>query len=155
MIGVRRRAKLGVIAALGLLLVPAGPADAHKGCCGCAWSASRTYSGVTVRKVNFRIDQLENTLVKELRLQSAQLSGYIATAAESTGKALDAQTKLLAQIAREEAETRSKLGHRPTRSGCETVTGMRGLRAVRQVSQAAAARGAAVETARIGGTGRS
>ena len=149
MMVVRSRTVAVAVAALGLWALFAPSAEA--GCCGCAWSASRTYSGVTVRKVNLRIDEMENSIVRALQLQSAQLSGYIATAAESTGKALDAQTKLLAQIAREEAETRSKLGHRPTRSGCETVTGMRGLRAGREVSEAAAARGAAVETARIVG----
>ncbi len=143
------RTVLGAAAVMGLWAGSAAPADA--GCCGCAWSASRTYSGVTVRKVNLRIDRMEAKLVEQLQLQTAQISGYIATAAESTGKALDAQTKLLAQIAREEAETRSKLGHRPTRSGCETVTGMRGLRAGRAVSEAAAGRGTAVETARIAG----
>ncbi len=143
------RTVLGAAAALGLWAGSAAPADA--GCCGCAWSASRTYSGVTVRKVNLRIDRMEAKLVEQLQLQTAQISGYIATAAESTGKALDAQTKLLAQIAREEAETRSKLGHRPTRSGCETVTGMRGLRAGREVSEAAAGRATAVERARIAG----
>ena len=143
------RTVLGAAVVVGLWAGSAAPAEA--GCCSCAWSASRTYSGVTVRKVNLRIDRMETNLVRELRLQSAQLSGYIATAAESTGKALDAQTKLLAQIAREEAETRSKLGHRPTRSGCETVTGMRGLRTGREVGEAAADRGTEVEAARIAG----
>ena len=149
MIRVWWRAALGAVAVVGLWAGSTAPAEA--GCCGCAWSAARTYSGVTVRRVNLRIDRMETRLAEELRLQTAQLSGYIATAAESTGKALDAQTKLLAQIAREEAETRSKLEHRPTRSGCEAVTGMRGLRAGRQVSAAAAERGTVVETARIAG----
>ena len=43
--------------------------------------------------------------------------------------ALDSQTKLQAQTAREVAETGSMLAHRPSRSACEAVTGLRGLAA--------------------------
>ena len=138
--------------AIALLAVSMwGPRAAEAGCCSCAWSASRSAANRVIHQVGGRIDRMEASIVETLQLQTAQLSGYIATGAKSTALALNAQTKLLAQIAREEAETVSKLQHRPTRSGCEAVTGMRGLRAGREVAAETAARAAAVEVARISG----
>ena len=158
-----KRLLAGSVAALflGAVLSMVGQRPAEAKCCSCV-SAARAMGTRVIQAVNGRIDVMETEIgravrhaeqeiVRTLQLQTAQLSGYIATAAEGTAKALDAQTKLLAQIAREEAETRSKLGHRPTQSGCEVITGMRGLGSGRQAADRAGRRGAAVETGRITG----
>ena len=137
-----------VLVALGLALA-APPASA--GCCGCAWSASRSAARTVITNVNARIDRMESEIVRTLELQTAQLSGYIAEGAKSVTEAIDAQTKLQAEIARDEAETRSKLQHRPTSSGCRIVTGMTGLAASREVGAAAGERAGTRETGRIGG----
>ena len=133
-----------------LFVVLAAPA-AHAGCCGCAWSASRSAARTVITNVNARIDRMESSIVRTLELQTAQLSGYIAEGAKSVTDALDAQTKLQAEIARDEAETQSKLQHRPTSSGCRTVTGMAGLAAGRVGGEQAGERAATRETGRIGG----
>ncbi|MCY3760724.1 MAG: hypothetical protein OXH50_05695 [Gemmatimonadetes bacterium] len=104
-----------------------------------------------IRNVNMRIDEMERSIVDTLELQTAQLSGYIAQGTKATVGALDAQTKLLAQLVREEAETQSKLAHRPTGSGCRVITGMTGLEEGRAVAARAAGAAGVEETGRIGG----
>ncbi len=136
-----------VAVALSMLAVP----EANAGCCSCAWSASRSAARTVIEKVNMRIDEMESSIVDTLELQTAQLSGYIAEGAKSVTDALDAQTKLQAEIARDEAETQSKLEHRPTSSGCRVVTGMTGLAEGREAGAQASARAGSGETGRIGG----
>ena len=138
-----------VLAVLAVLTL--APPEANAGCCSCAWSASRSAARTVVTKVNARIDRLESSIVRTLELQTAQLSGYIAEGAKSITEALDAQTKLQAEIARDEAETQSKLQHRPTSSGCRTVTGMAGLAEGRAAGGQAGEKAGARETGRIGG----
>ena len=158
-----RRLTVAMVVALflGTVLSVVWQRPAEAKCCSCV-SAARAMGNRVITQVNARVDvmeteigravlQAEQNIVRTLQLQTAQLSGYIATAAEGNAKALDAQTKLLAQIAREEAETRSKLEHRPTQSGCEAVTGMRGLRSGRRVADRVGRQGAAAETGRITG----
>ena len=65
--------------------------------------------------------------------------------------ALDSQTKLQAQTAREVAETGAMMAHRPSRSACEAVTGLRGLAATGAAAKGAHGRAAATETGRIMG----
>lgn len=130
-----------------LVLAPEARAD----CCSCAWNASRSAARTVIEKVTMRIDEMEDSVVRTLELQTAQLSGYIAEGAKSVADALDAQTKLQAEIARDEAETQSKLQHRPTSSGCRVVTGMAGLAAGRVAGAEAGARAGNRETGRIGG----
>ncbi len=140
----------GTVVVAAVLLTVAAPA-ANAGCCGCAWSASRAAGDTVIRKVNARIDGMERSIVTTLELQTAQLSGYIAEGAKSVVDAVDAQTKLQAEIARDEAETQSKLQHRPTSSGCRTVTGMAGLAEGRVAGAQAGERAGVRETGRIGG----
>ena len=142
------RTAAGAVAVLLLLL--AAP-EAHAGCCSCAWSASRSAARTVITNVNARIDRMERSIVETMELQTAQLSEYIAEGAKSVTDGLDAQTKLLAEIARDEAETQSKLQHRPTSSGCRTVTGMAGLASGRIAGAEAGARAGAREAGRIGG----
>ena len=157
------RVKLGAAGLAVVLTVLSLPAaeEAEARCCSCV-TAARAMGRTVISAVNGRIDVMEteigravrhaeDEIVRTLQLQTAQLSGYIATAAKSQAQALDAQTKLLAQIAREEAETRSKIEHRPTDSGCEAVTGMRGLGIGRRVTETSARDEATDEAARIGG----
>jgi len=138
----------GAVLALGMALW--APADAFAGCCSC-WKAARVQADRTIRNVNLRIDALEREVVETLELQTAQLSGYVAQSTKAVTSSLDAQTKLLAQIAREEEETRSKLARMPTGSGCRTVTGMTGLADGREVEQRTAREAGGRETGRVGG----
>ena len=109
------------------LAVP--PARAHSPCDPTdndRAEASRVLAGLTRE-----IDVMEATIVEALRLQTGQLSGYAAQSAKAVTGALDAQTKLQAQIAREVEETRAMRARRPTDSGCAAITGLAGLAATR------------------------
>ena len=138
-------------AALALVAVAAVAGDAAAGCCGCAWSASRSAAQSVITNMNLRIDEMEGRIVETLELQTAQQSGYVAQSTKAITTALDAQTKLQAQIAREEAEVRAKVGRVPTNSGCRTVTGMTGLAEGRKVEARAVRETAARETGRVAG----
>ena len=129
------------------LAVP--PARAHSPCDPTdndRAEASRVLAGLTRE-----IDVMEATIVEALRLQTGQLSGYAAQSAKAVTGALDAQTKLQAQIAREVEETRAMRARRPTDSGCAAITGLAGLAATRQAAESAYARAAGAETGRIAG----
>ena len=138
-------------ALVAFAILTLAPPEANAGCCSCAWSASRSAARTVITKVNARIEEMESSIVRTLELQTAQLSGYIAEGAKSVTDALDAQVKLRAEIARDEAETQSKLQHRPTSSGCRTVTGMAGLAQGREAGAQAGQKSGARETGRIGG----
>ena len=97
------------------------------------------------------IDVMEASIVEALRLQTGQLSGYAAQSAKAVTGALDAQTRLQAQIAREVEETRAMRARRPTDSGCAAITGLGGLKAARTAAESAYVRAAAAETGRIAG----
>ena len=102
------------------LAVP--PAHAHSPCDPTdndRAEASRVLAGLTRE-----IDVMEATIVEALRLQTGQLSGYAAQSAKAVTGALDAQTKLQAQIAREVEETRAMRARRPTDSGCFVISSL-------------------------------
>ena len=125
------------------------PAHAHSPCDPTdndRAEASRVLAGLTRE-----IDVMEATIVEALRLQTGQLSGYAAQSAKAVTGALDAQTKLQAQIAREVEETRVMRARRPTDSGCAAITGLAGLSATRQAAESAYTRAADAETGRIAG----
>ena len=127
----------------------APPARAHSPCDPTdndRAEASRVLAGLTRE-----IDVMEATIVEALRLQTGQLSGYAAQSAKAVTGALDAQTKLQAQIAREVEETRAMRARRPTDSGCAAITGLAGLAATRQAAESAYVRAAGAETGRIAG----
>ena len=120
------------------LAVP--PAHAHSPCDPTdndRAEASRVLAGLTRE-----IDVMEATIVEALRLQTGQLSGYAAQSAKAVTGALDAQTKLQAQIAREVEETRAMRARRPTDSGCAAITGLAGIGATRQAAESAYTRAA-------------
>ena len=94
---------------------------------------------------------MERAIIEALRLQTGQLSGYIAQSAKAVTGALDSQTKLQAQIAREVAETEAMRARRPSRSACEAVTGLTGLAATRVATERARASAAETESGRITG----
>ena len=129
------------------LAVP--PAHAHSPCDPTdndRAEASRVLVGLTRE-----IDVMEAAIVEALRLQTGQLSGYAAQSAKAVTGALDTQTKLQAQIAREVEETRAMRARRPTDSGCAAITGLAGLAATRQAAESAYVRAAGAETGRIAG----
>ena len=144
----RRIARAVCVATLAAvaILVPAGPAQAH----GCDRTdndraeASRVLSGITRE-----IDAMERAIIEALRLQTGQLSGYTAQSTKALTQALDAQTRLQAQTAREVEETRTMRAHRPSRSACTTVTGLTGLEATRSAAENAQEAAGEVETGRI------
>ena len=127
------------------LLLPA-EALAHK--CDRTDNDRREASRV-IADLTGEIDAMERAIIEALRLQTGQLSGYIAQSAKAVTGALDSQTKLQAQTAREVAETGAMMAHRPSRSACEAVTGLRGLAATGAAAKGAHGRAAATETGRI------
>ena len=129
------------------LLLPA-EALAHK--CDRTDNDRREASRV-IADLTGEIDAMERAIIEALRLQTGQLSGYIAQSAKAVTGALDSQTKLQAQTAREVAETGAMMAHRPSRSACEAVTGLRGLAATGAAAKGAHGRAAATETGRIMG----
>ncbi len=129
------------------LLLPA-EALAHK--CDRTDNDRREASRV-IADLTGEIDAMERAIIEALRLQTGQLSGYIAQSAKAVTGALDSQTKLQAQTAREVAETGAMMAHRPSRSACEAVTGLRGLAATGAAAEGAHGRAAATETGRIAG----
>ena len=131
----------------GLLLAPEA-AQAHK--CDRTDNDRREASRV-IADLTGEIDAMERAIIEALRLQTGQLSGYIAQSAKAVTGALDSQTKLQAQTAREVAETGSMLAHRPSRSACEAVTGLRGLAGTGAAAESAHARASMTETGRITG----
>ena len=149
-----RRAPLGRPAGLGApvaavllaTVVLAHPAHAHK--CDRTDNdraeATRVLTGLTRE-----IDAMERAIIEALRLQTGQLSGYIAQSAKAVTGALDSQTKLQAQIAREVAETGAMRARRPGASACDAITGLTGLAATGRAAESAHARAAAAETGRV------
>ena len=90
-------------------------------------------------RVISRIAAMEDRLVRELRLQTAQLSGYLAQGARATVDGLSSHARARAQTAREEAQARSALDHAPGETGCRGASGLAGFgsadAAVRQISE--------------------
>ena len=144
----RRIARAVCVATLAAvaILVPAGPTQAHR--CDRTDNdraeASRVLSGITRE-----IDAMERAIIEALRLQTGQLSGYTAQSTKALTQALDAQTRLQAQTAREVEETRAMRAHAPSRSACATVTGATGLGATRSAAENAQKAAGEVETGRI------
>ena len=129
------------------LLVPA-EATAHR--CDRTDNDRREASRV-IRNLTSEIDEMERAIIEALRLQTGQLSGYIAQSAKAVTGALDSQTRLQAQIEREAAETEAMRARRPSASGCRTVTGLTGLAGTRAAADRALVEAAAAETGRVMG----
>ena len=142
------------LSALALAILLAGalatPGEAHAHKCDRTDNDRREASRV-IRDLTGEIDAMERAIVEALRLQTGQLSGYIAQSARAVSGALDSQTRLQAQIEREAAETDAMRARRPSGSACDAVTGLRGLAATRAASADARSRAAETETGRIAG----
>ena len=146
-----RPSGLGAVASALLLAAAfAMPEEAHAHACDRTDDDRREASRV-IRDLTGEIDAMERAIVEALRLQTGQLSGYIAQSARAVSGALDSQTRLQAQIEREAAETEAMRARRPSRSACDAITGLRGLGATRQAAEDAGARAAGAETGRITG----
>ena len=124
------------------------PAEAFAHACDRTDNDRREASRV-IRDLTQEIDAMERAIIEALRLQTGQLSGYTAQSAKAITGALDSQTRLQAQIAREAAETEAMRARRPSRNACEGITGLSGLAATGQASARARAGAAAAETGRI------
>ena len=129
----------------GLLLAPE---VAHAHACDRTDNDRREASRV-IRNLTQEIDEMERAIIEALRLQTGQLSGYTAQSARAITGALDSQTRLQAQIAREAAETEAMRARRPSRGACEGITGLAGLAATAVASADAREGAAATETGRI------
>ena len=145
--GVAARGTAAAVLIAATLLVPM-TAEAHR--CDRTDNdraeATRVLVGLTRE-----IDAMERAIVEALRLQTGQLSGYTAQSARAVTGALDSQTRLQAQIAREAAETGAMRARRPSRSACEAITGLTGLAATRAATERARASAAVTETGRVMG----
>ena len=104
-----------------------------------------------IRVVSTEINDMERAIIEALRLGVGQLSMYQAQATKALTEALDSQTKLQAQTAREVEESRSQRSRRPSRTRCRTITGLRGLRAGQAAASEAAVRAGTVDAGRISG----
>ena len=146
--GVLRAARIACVAATVWMaaLVPTGPALGH----ACDRTDNdRAEASRAIRVLTGEIDAMERAIIEALRLQTGQLSGYAAQSTKALTQALDAQTRLQAQTAREVEETRTMNAHRPSRSACSTVTGVTGLGATRSATETMRRAAAEVETGRI------
>ena len=144
---VRRVAGWGSAVLLAALLAPA---EVHAHACDRTDNDRREASRV-IRDLTGEIDAMERTIVEALRLQTGQLSGYVAQSARAVTGALDSQTRLLAQVEREAAETEAMRARRPSESACGAITGLAGLAASGEAAANARARAATIETGRITG----
>ena len=139
-----RGACAAAVAAIAILA--ASPAEALR--CD-RTDNDRAEASRAIRVLTGEIDAMERAIIEALRLQTGQLAGYTAQGTKALTQALDAQTRLQAQTAREVEETRSMNAHRPSRSACSTVTGVTGLGATRRAADAHRASAGEVEAGRI------
>ena len=135
-----------VAAVAAVAMLAASPAEALR--CD-RTDNDRAEASRAIRVLTGEIDAMERAIIEALRLQTGQLSGYTAQGTKAIAQALDAQTRLQAQTAREVEETRTMNAHRPSRSACSTVTGATGLRATRSAAETMGRAAAEVETGRI------
>ena len=143
-----RAVRIACVAALVSVatLAPSGPVYGH----ACDRTDNdRAEASRAIRVISGEIDAMERAIIEALRLQTGQLSGYAAQSTKALTQALDAQTRLQAQTAREVEETRTMNAHRPSRSACSTVTGITGLSATRSAAAHAGRAAGEVETGRI------
>ncbi len=142
------------LGAVALAMLVAGavamPGEVHAHACDRTDNDRREASRV-IRDLTGEIDEMERAIIEALRLQTGQLSGYIAQSAKAVTGALDSQTRLQAQIEREAAETEAMRARRPSESACGAITGLRGLAVTREAAENARARAAATEAGRISG----
>ena len=132
--------------AAAIVILAASPAEALR--CD-RTDNDRAEASRAIRVLTGEIDAMERAIIEALRLQTGQLAGYTAQSTKALTQALDAQTRLQAQTAREVEETRSMNAHRPSRSACSTVTGVTGLGATRSAADAHRASAGEVEAGRI------
>ena len=144
----RRTVRNACVGALAMMAVLAAalPAKAHR--CD-RTDNDRAEASRVIRGITREIDAMERAIIEALRLQTGQLSGYTAQSTKALTQALDAQTRLQAQTAREVEETRTMRAHAPSRSACATVTGVTGLGAARSAAENAGEAAGEVETGRI------
>ena len=102
-----------------------------------------------IRNIAGRLDAMETTIVETLRKHAGQVSGYQAQSAKAIVEALGNHSKLRAQTQREVEENRAVRDRRPTRRGCRTATGARGMAAARAAMVQEKARAAAAGVGRI------
>ncbi len=102
-----------------------------------------------IRNIAGRLDAMETTIVETLRKHAGQVSGYQAQSARAIVEALGNHSRLRAQTQREVEENRAVRNRRPTRRGCRTATGARGMADARAAVMREKARAAAAGVGRI------
>lgn len=140
-------------AACMALAVPGFAGEAFGHACDRTDDDRREASRV-IRHISGRIDAMQASINETLKLQTGQLSGYQAQSTKAILGGLDAQTKLLAQTAREVEENRIVRDRRPSRRACGTATGARGLGAGRLAETKEKLRSAEAGVGRIAGDRR-
>ena len=136
---------LAILLPFWSLLVP-DEARAHA--CARVYNVTQQASRV-ISRVSAEINAMEAAVVEALRLQTGQLSGYQAKSARALAGALDSQTRLQAQIAREVEEARALDARRPASGACAAITGLRGLGPSRAAAAEAERVASRVESGRI------
>ena len=111
----------------------------------------RAEASRVIRNISGRIDAMESSINETLRLQTGQLSGYQAQSTKAIVDGLGAHAKLRAQTAREIEENRIVRERRPTRRGCSTATGARGLAQATRAAAEEKRKAAAAGIGRIAG----
>ena len=147
------RKAIAIAAALAAL-VGAGPAHAIFGGGGGKCDRTdndRAEASRVIRNISGRIDAMESSINETLRLQTGQLSGYQAQSTKAIVDGLGAHAKLRAQTAREIEENRIVRERRPTRRGCSTATGARGLAPAARAAAEEKRKAAAAGIGRIAG----
>ena len=104
-----------------------------------------------IRNIAGRIDAMETTIVETLRKHAGQVSGYQAQSAKAIVEALGNHSKLRAQTEREVEENRAIRDRRPTRRGCRTATGTRGMAPARVAATKEKERAGVAGVGRIAG----
>ncbi len=102
-----------------------------------------------IKAVDKRIEKLEYAIVAALKLHAGQMTGNIEKSTLTITQALDGQTQLQAQIAREEAEVEAFLKHDPSEAVCVGITGMAGMSATEEITQEIKKKGSRREIARM------
>lgn len=135
-----------VIALAGAVFLPAPAAALFGGSSSCDPTDNDIEAA---QMVIAEVEAMERAIIEALRAQTGQLAGYEAQSAFAVTSAIDAQTRLLAQVQREVEESEATRAYQPSAEGCRTTTGVAGLAAGRENAAEALFEAAIRESGRI------
>ena len=139
--------RMSALVLAGAIAAAATPALAHK-------CDPTDNDRAEANRVIKRIDRLEETLVRELRQQTAQISGFQAQSSAAELEGMTAHARARAETERESIRAREIAARAPSQAGCAVVAGASGLATAAQQASAAAAQHNIQEVARVQGDPR-